>query len=167
MSPNSRKSRAIAFAPLLAATLALTACQQDPYGPGMNKQTGGALIGAGLGGLLGNQFGSGSGKALATAGGVLLGGLLGSEVGKSMDRADRAYADQATNRALALGSANQAVEWRNPDNGNYGYVTPRQAYLQDGRYCREYTQTVFIGGRKQEAVGTACQNPDRSWQIVS
>lgn len=167
MSRFHKASRVAVIAPMLAATLALTACQQDPYGPGMNKQTGGALVGAGLGGLVGSQFGAGGGKAAATLGGVLLGGLLGSEVGKSMDRADRAYADQATNRALALGTANQTVEWRNPDTGNYGTVVPRQAYRRGDSYCREYTQTVFVGGRRQEAVGTACQNPDGSWQIVS
>ncbi|MDB5365355.1 MAG: 17 kDa surface antigen [Rhodospirillales bacterium] len=168
MRRNLTKSRAIILAPLLAGTLALTACQQDPYGPGMNKQTGGALVGAGLGGLLGNQFGGGSGKAFATAGGVLLGGLLGSEVGKSMDRADRAYLDQSTNRALETGYANSRNEWRNPDSGNYGYTVPQKAYQSpDGRYCREYTQTVFIGGRKQDANGTACRNPDGSWQVVS
>ena len=144
MRRNLTKSRAILVAPLLAATLALTACQQDPYGPGMNKQTGGALVGAGLG------------------------GLLGSEVGKSMDRADRAYLDQSTNRALETGYANSRNEWRNPDSGNYGYTVPQKAYQSpDGRYCREYTQTVFIGGRKQDANGTACRNPDGSWQVVS
>lgn len=33
-----------------------------------------------------------------------------------------------------------------------------------GQYCREYTQTVYIGGRAVEAYGTACQQPDGSWE---
>jgi uncharacterized protein YcfJ len=37
----------------------------------------GTLVGAGAGGLAGNQFGHGSGKAAATAAGVVGGGLLG------------------------------------------------------------------------------------------
>ena len=37
----------------------------------------GTLVGAGAGGYVGNQFGSGSGKAAATAAGVVGGGLLG------------------------------------------------------------------------------------------
>ena len=37
----------------------------------------GTLVGAGAGGLAGNQFGHGSGKAAATAAGVIGGGLLG------------------------------------------------------------------------------------------
>ena len=37
----------------------------------------GTLVGAGAGGLAGNQFGHGSGKAAATAGGVVGGALVG------------------------------------------------------------------------------------------
>lgn len=33
-------------------------------------------------------------------------------------------------------------------------------------YCREYTRTVTIGGRAQDAYGTACQQSDGSWMIV-
>lgn len=34
-------------------------------------------------------------------------------------------------------------------------------------YCREYTETVHIGGRMAQAYGTACMNPDGTWQIVT
>ncbi|HWG80448.1 MAG TPA: glycine zipper 2TM domain-containing protein [Stellaceae bacterium] len=37
----------------------------------------GTLVGAGAGGLAGNQFGKGKGKGAATAAGVVGGGLLG------------------------------------------------------------------------------------------
>lgn len=33
-------------------------------------------------------------------------------------------------------------------------------------YCREYTRSVYVGGRVQEAYGTACYQPDGSWMIV-
>ena len=36
----------------------------------------------------------------------------------------------------------------------------------NGRYCREFQQTVTIGGRTAEAYGTACRQPDGSWKIV-
>ncbi len=42
---------------------------------------------------------------------------------------------------------------------------PSQA--QAGDYCREYTRTVYIGNRSQEAYGTACLQPDGSWMIVN
>ncbi len=35
-----------------------------------------------------------------------------------------------------------------------------------GDYCREYTRTVYIGNRMQEAYGNACLQPDGSWMIV-
>lgn len=40
----------------------------------------GTLVGAGAGGLAGNQFGKGSGKDAATAAGVIGGGILGHEI---------------------------------------------------------------------------------------
>jgi osmotically inducible lipoprotein OsmB len=40
----------------------------------------GTLVGAGAGGLAGNQFGEGSGKTAATIGGVAAGGLIGHAV---------------------------------------------------------------------------------------
>ena len=40
----------------------------------------GTLLGAGAGGLVGNQFGKGSGKTAATLGGIAAGGYLGSKL---------------------------------------------------------------------------------------
>lgn len=39
--------------------------------------------------------------------------------------------------------------------------------LADASYCREYTKDVVIGGVKQQSYGTACLQPDGSWQIVN
>lgn len=36
-----------------------------------------------------------------------------------------------------------------------------------GRYCREFQQTVMIGGRSESAYGTACLQPDGAWEVVS
>jgi len=44
-----------------------------------------------------------------------------------------------------------------------GLTTPAKA---DDGYCREYTRTVNIGGRMQDAYGNACLQPDGSWMIV-
>ena len=40
------------------------------------------------------------------------------------------------------------------------------AYRQTG-YCRDFVQSVVIAGRRQQAVGVACQQADGSWQVVS
>jgi hypothetical protein len=41
-----------------------------------------------------------------------------------------------------------------------------EAFAYGGQQCREYTRTVYIGNRAQEAYGTACLQPDGSWMIV-
>lgn len=48
------------------------------------NSTGGAILGAVAGGLLGNQVGSGSGRDAATVGGAAAGGIAGSHIGKAV-----------------------------------------------------------------------------------
>ncbi len=45
-------------------------------------------------------------------------------------------------------------------------MVPEEAKAYNNDYCREYTRTVYIGNRAQEAYGTACQQSDGSWMIV-
>ncbi len=44
------------------------------------------------------------------------------------------------------------------------YITTTQFAPQP--YCREYTQTLKIGRTVQKAYGTACRQPDGSWQLI-
>ena len=156
--------RSLSISVVVILALGLGACT-DPYGP---KQAGGTLIGAGLGGLAGSQIGHGTEQLVAVGAGTLLGALLGGEVGKSLDKSDQLYAERASHRALESGRSGQAVEWRNPDSGHGGSTTPQPAYqTQNGQYCREFTQTVLIGGREEQAYGTACRQPDGTWKVVS
>ncbi len=143
--------------------VALGACQTT----GGQKQTGGTLLGAGLGALAGSQIGSGRGKLVAVAVGALGGAMLGNSVGRSLDKADRLHAGRATHAAQTA-PIGQPIEWRNPDSGNYGTVTPvREGNDRDtGAYCREYQQTVTVNGRSEQAYGTACREPDGSWKIL-
>ena len=125
------------------------------------------MVGAAAGGLIGSQFGGGSGQAAMTGLGVLLGGLLGSEVGRSLDRADRLYIEQATRRSLERAPSGQVSQWRNPDTGNYGSVVPyAPKTMPNGQYCREFQQSLVVDGKTQQAYGTACRQPDGTWKIV-
>ena len=166
-----KHTKLIALATL--TVLGLSACANDPYGNqttggGINKQTMGTVIGAGTGAVLGSNIGKGKGNIAAIAVGTLLGAALGNSVGQSLDRADMQYYNQTSQRALETAPSGQVVEWRNPDSGNYGTVTPTNVYRSDnGQYCREYTQTVNVGGRSEKAFGRACRQSDGSWQIVS
>ena len=131
------------------------------------KETAGTIIGAVGGGLLGAQFGHGSGRLAATAAGTFLGAVVGSQIGKSLDRADRAAIERAHVQAQTA-PLNEPIQWRNPDSGHYGTVTPvREGRSASGYYCREYQHTIYVGGKAERGYGTACQQPDGSWQIVN
>lgn len=149
--------------------LSLTACETTTGGQGftMNKQTVGTGIGALAGGLAGSQIGDGSGRLWATGAGVLLGSLIGSSVGSSLDKADIAYAQRASTQATTA-PIGQQIAWNNPQSGNSGYVTPvRDGRDTNGRYCREYQQTIVVGGRKETGYGTACQAPNGDWEVIN
>ena len=156
------KTTRIAIA--LAAMVSLAACVTDAG----EKQTLGTLIGAGLGGLAGSQIGSGTGQLAAIGAGVLLGGLLGSEVGKSLDQADKLYAERNEQGSLENSPTGQSSSWVNPDSGHSGSFTPTQTYTSaEGQPCREYHETVTIDGQTEEVYGTACREPDGSWRFVN
>lgn len=46
-------------------------------------------------------------------------------------------------------------------------VAVRDGRAADGAYCREFQQTVTIGGQPQQAYGTACQGQDGAWRVVN
>jgi len=141
--------------------LSLAACQ----GAG-NKETFGTLGGAAAGGLIGSQIGSGSGKAAAILAGVLIGGLIGNQIGRHLDDQDRERAAQAAARSFD-GPQGSSSSWRNPDSGNSGVVRPTTGTYAgpDGRPCRDFNHEVTLNdGRREVIRGTACKNPDGSWE---
>lgn len=153
---------------VLVTALALAlipGCASDPTRG--SRETTGTLAGAALGGLLGSQFGSREGRLATTAVGVLIGSLIGSEIGRSMDEVDRLKANQAINEAH-VAPLGERIRWNNPANDHSGSITPvRDGYSDSGRYCREFYQTISIGGRTEEAYGIACRQPDGTWRIVN
>lgn len=134
-------------------------------GPQMGQKQGIGTILGGIGGaVIGAQFGGGAGQLVATAVGTMAGAFIGNQIGASLDRADAAYLNQATQQALVSGHSTQ---WQNAQNGHYGGVSIAKSYQSShGEYCREYQQVVTINGQQQKAYGTACRQPDGSWQIV-
>ena len=135
---------------LIIAGLAmlLSACTGD-VGP---KEGLGAAVGAVIGGIAGAQVGDGTGQLVAVGAGVLLGALVGSEIGQSLDKADQVYAAQAYNESIDTTPTGTTTSWANPDSG---------------QYCREFQQTITVGGQTEDAYGTACRQPDGTWQIAS
>lgn len=164
---------------LITSVVMLTACagQQNANnasaggitgGGGLSKSDVGTGLGALGGAVIGSSFGKGNGRVVGGVLGALGGAYLGNEIGSSLDRADMTYYNQAQQRALETAPAGQALPWNNPQSGNSGSFTPSGYYQgANGQYCREYSQTVNVGGRAQNAYGTACRQPDGTWQIVS
>jgi surface antigen len=151
------------LAPALMLTAVLGACTNMG-----TKEMVGTAAGAGVGGLVGSQFGHGSGQLAATAAGVFIGGLIGNQIGAYMDEQDQQLARQAEYEALERYPDGQYSRWDNPNNGNYGYSVPQSTYQNpQGQYCREYQTTVVVDGRPQNGHGTACRMPDGSWRLVS
>ena len=75
-------------------------------------------------------------------------------------------AAEAAQRAFDANPTGQPSVWNNPDSGHSGSITPTKTYqLANGQYCRMYTQTINIGNEPQQTYGTACRQPDGSWQI--
>jgi len=77
---------------------------------------------------------------------------------------ERAH-EQAQVRATTA-PIGETIIWQ--EDGASGAVTAtREGTSTAGRYCREFQQKVTIGGRTEEAYGTACLQPDGSWEVVS
>ena len=159
--------RALKIALLGLTALALVAAAGCTAKVG-DKEAIGTMLGAVAGGIAGSQVGKGRGKLLATGVGTLLGALAGNEIGKSLDRADRLALERITQQSLETAKTGATSTWKNPDSGNRGTITPKKTYKKpDGTYCREFQQTITVGGRTEQAYGTACRQPDGNWKILS
>lgn len=149
-------------------SLTLVGCTNPDGSPStsISKSDFGTLLGGVGGAAVGSQFGKGKGQLVGVAVGTLLGAGLGNQIGASLDRADLAYYNNVSQRTLETAKTGSSVSWQNPDSGTSGQITPTRTYQANGSYCREYTQTILVGGRQQEGHGTACRQPDGSWQIT-
>lgn len=155
-----------ALAGAVAATLVLGGCAEG------RNEGGATMVGAGLGALFGSQMGGGHGRhggggsATGAVIGAIGGAMVGNAIGRNMDQVDRMKARDAQQRAYAA-PLNEPIIWNNPNTGNSGRVTPiRDGRRASGQYCREFQTEITISGRREDAHGTACQQPDGSWKIV-
>jgi hypothetical protein len=125
----------------LAATLSLSACAGDPNDSSASlggRQILATGLGAGAGGLIGNQFGRGSGKAAMTGLGTLIGGAAG----------------------LFLSQPQRPAQ-----QPAYGYQQPAAVYPPQP-VCREAASSALINGRAEQVNGIACLQNDGTWRRV-
>lgn len=143
----------------VCVSLFLSGCASNP-----SQQQIGSAVGGVLGGIGGALIGGGRGRVAAIILGTLIGATIGDHIGKTMDEVDR----MKMVRILEHGSSHRASTWRNPDSGIRYMVTPRRTGLRTaGRYCREYALEARVGSRHKQVHGTACRQPDGSWQVRS
>lgn len=160
--------RVVEFLIIAVFGMAVAGCSGDPATGTGPKENTGTLLGALGGALVGSQIGGSTGTRVAAGiAGAAIGGLIGNRIGAAMDDDDKRLAYEAQMRALDDGQSGAPVTWRNPDSGRYGTIVPGPAYQQGGATCRQYTHTIYIDGKPQTARGTACRNPDGTWNPVS
>lgn len=147
----------------------------------------GTLLGAAGGAAVGSNVGKGKGNIVAIAVGTLLGAGVGNSVGKSIDHSNNSYHKTASYNPYPA-AANYHVNPypANPVYGQTDYVvpnyqhvayTPQPAYAYNSTvttvntnvaaepYCREFIQTITVGGRTQDSYGKACRQPDGAWEL--
>ena len=130
------------------------------------KMETGTLVGALTGGALAYGLGQDShNKELWTVLGIGLGAMVGSNIGQQLDERDRILMGQTFNHTMEKAPINATGQWQNPDTGHGGSVTPTRTFETQTGPCREFTQTVSIGGQMEQAYGTACRQADGSWKI--
>ncbi len=130
--------------------IAVRTCHRDALG---------AALGAAGGGLLAAELSDGDSRAIF--GGIVGGALLGGALADAASGVDRACFGQALEHA----PSSETITWRNPDEDTTYQFTPTRTYEAEGEgYCREYTTLVTIAGREEAAFGTACRQPDGSWE---
>lgn len=153
------------LAPIVLLTFVLCSCtaMQQTYEDNP-KAVLGTLLGAGMAAGIAAAAGGGAG---AIVGSAVAGGLVGGYVGHKLDDRDKRLAAQAATQAFENNHSGQASVWNNPDTGNSGSITPTRTFQQNGQYCREYKQTITVGGEPQTAYGTACRQADGTWAIQS
>ncbi len=123
--------------------------------------TGGTILGAIAGGVLGGAVSHGNGGAVI--GGALLGGLAGNAISRDMDCDDRPYAARSYNDSFH-GQIGRRYEWsRGP---NRGYIVTNREYRRRGRLCRDFTQVTYRRGREFDRDGTACLRRDGEWEFL-
>lgn len=128
-----------------------------------NRELLGSVLGGAAGGAIGSTIGSGDGRTVAIIGGTIIGVIVGGSIGRAMDEVDQNCVGQILEHA----PDGRTVVWTGPQGGVPYQVTPVSTFqTQSGIYCREYTTATVIAGERQQLQGTACRQPDGSWQLV-
>jgi surface antigen len=68
--------------------------------------------------------------------------------------------------AIALEQGERA-HWQNPRTGYEYTIEPEDTEFKNGRECRDFTLLGEVDGQPEQIRGTACRNPDGSWEQIA
>lgn len=78
--------------------------------------------------------------------------------------------EQRKHEAAQIAATTAAIGAKTTWNTNQssGYViATKESINASGLYCREFQQTITVGGKSESAFGTACLQQDGAWKISS
>lgn len=148
----------------LVGVLALAGCGQ--------RMTTAEMVGAGVGlvvgGVVGYQFGGGTGQMLATAFGAAAGGTAGYVAGRRLSGSDRAEYERTKTEALEGARDGEVRSWSNPETGNGGMIRPVRSFaVGEERFCRDFRAAVAFDKDVTSGTGTACRERGGPWMVVA
>lgn len=84
---------------------------------------------------------------------------------QAMAEQDRVFRDEALTVALEKYVSGESVDWRNPDSGRGGSITPVRTFKSSGgQWCREYAASQWLGDKQDIERAIACRDEDGSWK---
>ncbi|RJG50457.1 RT0821/Lpp0805 family surface protein [Motilimonas pumila] len=74
---------------------------------------------------------------------------------------------EAAQVAATTANTGQKITWQDGSSSGYVVATKEGTHNTTGLTCREFQQSITVGGKTEKAYGTACLQPDGAWKIVS
>lgn len=134
------------MAALLATTLMLSGCSNDPN---VSNENLGRLGGGVAGALIGNKV---SDSDAAPVIGAVVGSYIGGELGRNKDQQNDKQAATTLNSKLAKASSS----WVNDVDQTQYTMTVSQPYQNSGKKCRPFTIKKSKDGASTVKNGIAC-----------
>jgi len=150
------------IATVLLVALVAWSCADDGQ---IRKRDVGMIAGAAGGAIAGGAIGGNdpAGRVMGTLAGAIIGGAVGGYLGSVWDDYDRRQAAGV----LENNRDYRATTWRNPNTNQESSMQPVRTYTDGNQPCREFTQTIYIDGKKETGRGTACRQADGTWRITN
>ncbi len=73
---------------------------------------------------------------------------------------------EAAQVAATTAKVGEKIVWNTPQSSGY-VVTTKEGRNSSGLTCREFQQSIKVGGKNESAYGAACLQPDGAWKIIS